>query len=150
MSDERELLNRFCLAINRMDGLYAIAAQRAGVSENRLALLSALMIGGKLSQKQLCEQWLIPKTTVNTLVKELEAQGYVQLERMPGKRREMLVSLTDAGRDMAEEMRKPLCSVEEQAMTATLQKFSAEFVDAVERFNDEFQTALEEEYREEI
>lgn len=45
MSGEREVIDRFCLAVNRVDGLYGIAAQKTGISENRMALMSALFYG---------------------------------------------------------------------------------------------------------
>lgn len=57
------------------------------LNENTLALLYALDDGLPHSQKQVCEDWLIPKTTINTITRELVEQSYVTLVST-GHRRE--------------------------------------------------------------
>ena len=66
-------------AINRIDGAYYFCAKHMGVKENTLALLFALDDGKPHSQTQIAREWLIPKTTVNTVVKELTQAGYITL-----------------------------------------------------------------------
>ncbi|MEI3306811.1 MAG: helix-turn-helix domain-containing protein [Dysosmobacter sp.] len=41
--------------------------------------LYALDQDGGCTQKQIAENWMIPKQTVNTVVKDLERRGYVSL-----------------------------------------------------------------------
>lgn len=53
--------------------------RKLGVKGNALALLYALNDGRAHSQKQISEDWLIPKTTINTIVKEFTDIGYVTL-----------------------------------------------------------------------
>ena len=51
MEKDRELLDRFYVCTNKMDGLYYLAARRLGVKENAFALLYALDDGRSHSQK---------------------------------------------------------------------------------------------------
>lgn len=72
-----------------------------GLKENTLSLLYALDDGAPHTQKQICEEWLIPKTTINTVVKECVANGYVTLA--PGEHsHEKLICLTERGKGYAQ------------------------------------------------
>ena len=64
------------IAVNKIDGLYYFAAKKLGLKANSLALLYALDDGQPHSQKRICEEWLIPRTTINTVVKECVAKGF--------------------------------------------------------------------------
>ena len=144
MDCDRELLDRFYLCTNKMDGLYYLAARRLGVKENAFALLYALSDGKPRSQKELAEELLIPKTTVNTIVREYVQAGYARL--VPGARgKEREVVLTQAGRDYALPILRPLYAAEERAMARTLERFSPEFLLAVEAMTDYLDQAIREE-----
>ena len=79
MESSRSFLDRFYVCCNKIDGLYYLAARRLGVKENALSLLYTLDNGPPCSQKQLAEELLIPKTTINTIVKEYTDAGYLSL-----------------------------------------------------------------------
>ncbi len=127
------LLRRLTLATNRMDGAYYLFARRRGVNENTLALLYAIDGGQPHSQKQVCEEWLIPKTTINTIVRQLEAEGYLTL-RHDGRGREKTLCLTPTGMDYARSILGDIYAAEDAAMEAALKKFSPAFVDALEEY----------------
>ena len=65
-------------------------------------ILYALADGVPYSQKQICDEWGIPRTTVNTIIKDWEKKGLVSLSPIPGKRREMNILLTAAGQNRSE------------------------------------------------
>ena len=131
MEDCRDLITRFYLCTNQMDGLYYQAARRLGVNENDLSLLYFLLDGPPRSQKQLAEDLNIPKTTVNTIVREYVQAGYARL--VPGARgKEREVVLTQAGQDRARRILEPIYAAEEAAMARTLERFPPEFLLAVE------------------
>ena len=144
MEDYRDLITRFYLCTNRMDGLYYQAARRLGVNENDLSLLYFLLDGPPRSQKQLAEDLNIPKTTVNTIVREYVRAGYARL--VPGARgKEREVVLTQAGQDRARRILEPIYAAEEAAMARTLERFSPEFLLAVEAMTDYLDQAIREE-----
>ena len=131
MTSYRDYLNRFYLSTNRIDGLYYLAARKLGVNENTLALLYELDGGGTRSQKELSQALLIPKTTVNTVIREWVRAGYVRLVSA-GRSREKEVALTEAGRAYARQILRPVYAAEEEAMARTLERFPPDFLLAVE------------------
>ena len=87
--DHNEAILRLTDAINKIDGAYYFCAKHMGIKENTLAVLFALDDGKPHSQTQIAREWLIPKTTVNTVVKELTAEGTeMMLDLMCAKGRE--------------------------------------------------------------
>ena len=116
-----------------------------GVPENLLALFYALADGKPHSQKEICEDWLIPKTTVNTVVREQVAAGHMTLRA--GEGREKIICLTETGRAYADRAISALCAAERAAAERTMAKHGAQFVAAVEDFTDalwnEYEARLE-------
>lgn len=101
------------------------------MKENALSLLYTLDNGPPCSQKQLAEELLIPKTAINTIVKEYTDAGYLSLVPS-GHSREKNVTLTAAGRAYAQKVLRPIYQAEERAISRTLGEYSSEFVKAVE------------------
>lgn len=135
MSEQDRMLRRLYLATNRIDGGYYFFARRAEVKENVLALLYALDDGQPHTQTEIARDWLIPKTTVNTNVKELVAAGYAAFHPGQGGREKALV-LTEAGRAYAKKIQGGSYEAERAALAMTLERFSPEFVDAMDYFAD--------------
>ena len=132
MDKTDEQVRRLVLYINQMDGAYYYFSRKLGYKENLLYLLYALDDGMPHSQTEICRDWMIPKTTVNTNVKELVAAGYATLEH--GECREKIIALTESGRAYAEELLGQIYAAERAAMDQTAKRFSTAFVDAVAYF----------------
>lgn len=115
MTNEREAIRRIMISINKIDELYERVQRKAGVKGNTVWVLYALDDGKPHSQKQIYEEWLIPKTTLNTIVKELESNGYVRMETISGQRREMHIYLTEAGKKYARQVLDSFYQAEEEA-----------------------------------
>ncbi len=128
-------IRRLMLATTRIDGAYYFFSRRVGIKENILTLLYAMDDGEPHSQKQICEDWLVPKTTINTNIRELKEAGYIRL--FPGEgTREKRIGLTEAGMTFAEQILQSVYEAEETAMQKTLETYSPEFVDALDYFAD--------------
>lgn len=143
MEDMHQLNRRFVAATSAADGAYYRWAVRSGVTPHTLDLLYALDDGLPHSQKQICEEWAIPKTTINTVVKTCRAAGYITLEPMPGQPRQRQLCLTEAGMAYAKEAMEELYAIENQAMTAAVERYGPSFVDAMELYCTSFREALE-------
>lgn len=102
MDKKREDVNRLMTALYGVDAVYEEFSRRMGYKANMMWLLYALNDGEPHSQKQICQDWFMTKTTLNTLVKECEAKGYLVFQSIPGKRREKHIILTDSGKEYAE------------------------------------------------
>lgn len=136
-------VRKIMIATNRIDGLYYLWAKSTGLNENTLALLYALNDGEEHTQKQISQEWLIPKTTVNTVVRECVEKGYVELK--PGEHtKEKTIRFTEAGRTYAQQLLAHLSRVERTALERTLGQFSSEFVDGLAEFARQMEIAFEQ------
>ena len=115
MDATERAVRRLMLATEKIDGAYYLFARKRGAKENELTLLWALDDGQPHTQQQICRDWLIPKTTVNTTVKALAAAGYLTL--LPAKDgREKQIALTEAGRAWAGQVLAGIYAAERAAM----------------------------------
>ena len=87
------------------------------------------------SQKQICDEWGFPKTTLNSVIKKCEKEGYLTLLPIPGKRREMNICLTENGKAHAKQLLDNFYQAENSAMAETLNCYSEEFIDAIRYYN---------------
>ena len=97
MDGDREVIRRVMICVNVIDGVFAMGAKKIGVKANMLSLLYALDDGRPHTQKEICEHWLIPKTTINTIVRECIGDGYIVLQGGTEERKKRSASRTKAG-----------------------------------------------------
>ena len=133
MKDYREEIRRIMVSVNVIDGIYAMGAKKIGIKDNSLSLLYALDDGKPHSQKEICEHWLIPKTTLNTIVKECVNAGYIVLDGIKHTK-EKEIRLTDKGQEYAKTILNQVYELERRAMEKTLSSYSPDFVQALEQF----------------
>lgn len=133
MDDFREYARRLLVSINQIDELYYMFGKNSGVKENTLILLWALDDGQPRTQKQICDEWLLPKTTINTAVRECAEAGYISYVHGRDGREKLLV-LTDAGKKYSESIMAPIGTVEEAALARTLEQCSPEFIRGLELY----------------
>lgn len=135
MAQDREQVRRLMAAINRIDGIWYLLAKKSGVKVNTLSLLFALDDGLPHTQKQICEEWIIPRTTINTVVQECAQMGYLELrQRARSKEKELI--LTPKGMQYAKKVLAMYYQTENEAMRRTLEQYSPEFIDAVKQYAD--------------
>lgn len=130
----RQFFYNFGKAIYHVDSFYDEFAKQSNVSSALLWVLYALNDGEPHTQIEVSTEWELPKTTVNTVIKELQQNGYVELIPIKGKRREMSIALTEAGKEYADrilsDLYKKEASVygtltpEEREVIATLEKIA--------------------------
>lgn len=76
-----EIIQKLMVATNKIDGVYYYFAKRLGLKENEFFFLYALSDGKPHTQKEICDLWLIPKTTLNTVVRGLSPSGVYPILR---------------------------------------------------------------------
>ena len=142
MEEHYQGLKRIILAVNRIDGAYYFFAKGLGVNENALAFYYALADGESHSQKAISDQWLIPRTTIHSIVKTALAQGYIQFSpQRQSKEKEMV--LTEQGRAYVDGLLRQINQAEEDAIQPTLERFSPEFITALEYFSSRLAQGLQ-------
>lgn len=133
----RQQVEQLCTCLCRQEELYGEWAKTHGMSYNTVLTLYALDLGRPCTQKQIAEEWLIPKQTLNTIIKELERQGYVEFQPQPGKR-EKLVRFTMAGRAYAQMHLGELYQMEERAMETLPAHLRQALLEGTQAFTDAF------------
>ncbi len=136
----RALMNQVDTFLCRANALYGEWAKQHGVTYNMLMVLCALAGPGDHTQKQIAEERMLPKQTVNTLVKELERQGC--LCYLAGRdQKEKRVAFTEAGRAMAGELLEEMYRLEDRVMA----RMGPELCRCLLEGNGAFARALAEE-----
>ena len=143
MDQKYEIVRRIMLATNKIDGVYYLFGKKCGINENTLAFLYALADGKPHSQKEISDEWIIPRTTINSIVKTMLARGFIQFCSKHHTKEKAIV-LTENGKEYADKYLTDIYLAEEKAISRTLQKFKPEFVSALEAFSD----CLHEEFQE--
>lgn len=128
MGKHRSKLVQLMRALNRIDGQYSCARSNLGTKESLFVLLYACYGSEPLSQKDICDEWYIPRTTLNSTVKEQESAGHVEL--VPCGNKQKTVNLTESGRAYAEELLGTLLDAEERVGAC----IDDGLVDELERF----------------
>ena len=101
--NERIFFYKLGKLVYQIDGVYEAYGKSCKLdSPNLLWILYALNDGERHSQKQICDDWDIPRSTANTIIKDLEGKNYITLSQIKGERRELLISLTPSGKEYAD------------------------------------------------
>lgn len=136
----RAKMEQLNTCICKMTELYLTWAKRHGMSYNTMMTLYALGQSRKCTQKQIADEWLIPKQTVNTVIKELERLGYISFEPLPGSKQKV-VCLTESGRAYADSCLHELYEMETRALRSLGQPLTDIFIECnlafVERLDEE-------------
>lgn len=80
---------------------YEIFAKNHQLSGNELAILYALWVYQARTQKQIADEYLIAKQTINTLCKKYEADGIIESTASDSDKREKILHLTEKGQAFA-------------------------------------------------
>lgn len=100
-----------------MNDLYEAWARQHGLHSFSLYVLKSLYENPDgCTQKRICEEWMLPKQTVNSILKSFEERGYTTSQVSETDRRKRLLFLTDAGAAYARGIIGELDQVEENIM----------------------------------
>lgn len=94
------------------NALYARAANKLGIGYSEFVVLYALKVSGDQTQKEITDVFGLLKQTVNTVVRQLKQNGYVEIKPCTGDKRERLVCLTQSGREYSDRLVEPIISIE--------------------------------------
>ena len=131
--DGRRFFQELGKQIYRMDAMYTEYAKRRKCKNARLLwVLYALDDGTNHSQREIAENWNMPKSSVNAIVTELHDAGYVSFTPIKGQKRELFVRLTPEGEEYARKKLADLYKIERKAY----EKFSPETLGAILALED--------------
>ncbi len=117
------------------DKLYHRLAAHCDLSETAYWVTYGIyMQGGTISVRDLVELGDMPKQSVNSALKTLEAKGYVTLGFCEGSKKAKVVSLTPAGHAFCDQKIRPANRAERRAFEALTPSEQVEFLRLVEKY----------------
>lgn len=138
----RNLSRRLTLALNKIDVVYLANENKKTISDAEYCFMYALDDGLPHSQKDISEEWLIPKTTINSIAKKYEQEGYITFSRVPHARRKMMIMLTDVGCEYVKNQLAFMYHAEEIAIRKTVEQFGADFIEIIEAYGKNLREAF--------
>ena len=116
--------------------LYSNLAKKFKMSDCMLWILYILREENKvLTQSDICNMMCIPKQTVNSSLKKMEAEGYIELLNINDKRSKQ-VSLTEKGLDLANNTVDIIISKENKALSKMDEKEQELLINLLRKFSD--------------
>ena len=113
--NSRTFFYDFGRTLYHVDAFYDEFAKKSNVSSALLWVLYALNDRKPHTQIEISNDWELPKTTVNTVIKDIQKDGYALLVPIKGKRREMSIVLTESGKEFADNVLSELYKKEAEA-----------------------------------
>lgn len=115
---------------------------KMGIKENTLLLLDILSDKKQHSQKQICDDWHIPRTTLTTIIKECVRSGYIILLTQSNSK-EKLISLNENGQIFADKVTRTMKDAVQRSMEKIHKEYSTDFIMIFEKYVE----YLENEYK---
>ena len=116
--------------------LYSNLAKKFKMSDCMLWILYILREENKeLTQSDICNMMCIPKQTVNSSLKKMEAEGYIELLNINDKRSKQ-VSFTEKGLDLANNTVDIIISKENNALSKMDEKEQELLINLLRKFNN--------------
>ena len=84
-------------------GLYERFENMLGVNSFLYKVLHALAISDLHTQKDIAQNYEMPKQTINNIILSLQKQGFIEVQTSPTDKREKLIALTPSGKIYAQD-----------------------------------------------
>lgn len=141
----KSFVNDFYSSWTRGTALYVKWAANHGISYAELSVLYTLVTKGSDTQKNISQNYGLPKQTVNHCIRYFENENYLRLETNKQDKREKSIFLTEKGESFARSILIPLFEIE----AYICRNISADkFIQAIETrdlFNTLFEKAMKKE-----
>lgn len=137
----KKLLNEVNLSIIKIRGAYAVWCKKHGVNYHEMLVWYSLYYNEHCTQRQICDNYLLPKQTVHNIICRLKSAGYIELKS--GDTREKEIVLTENGKIYAEGIMSPLMQFENNCVC----KMGADSLKTMVSLNSDYGKILEEQLK---
>ena len=110
------MISKYCSLLHIWNDSYESYAKSVGLSYTSLSVLSELYEKGTCTQKELSENCLLPKQTVNAVITSCLKKGWISMEELPEDRRTKMVIFTETGKENADSIMSRIIDSEHEAM----------------------------------
>ena len=112
MDKRNEKISELFVEICKINGLYRRWAQKRKLNNYMAGLFYALLDRERITQKEFCDDFEIPKQTISNIIAPLKQDGMITLIPSEKDRREKWIILTEKGKAHAEKILAPLYEIE--------------------------------------
>ena len=103
----------------KTDDEWNVAVNRFGMAKGQIMIIWTLYdFGRPCTQKEICNDWLVNKQTVNSAAKKLAEEGIIDIAPSPENSREKLLVFTEKGKFLAMRTVRKLIEAERNAFNA--------------------------------
>lgn len=113
----RETMSRLNAALKNIDLVYAIIAKRHRLTFNALMMFYLIDESENITQKQICDELYLPKSTVHSILLEFMKRGYVDLVEGRNKK-EKFIEVTETGKQFFAKILAETQKVEKNVLDA--------------------------------
>ncbi len=113
---KQQLFDEVNRAIIKFRGTYSEWSTRHGISYNEMLVLYSIREAGYCTQKQICENYLLPKQTINNVITPLRNEGILEYDETHSRGREKAFVLSAKGKAYAAPFLESLDAVESKAL----------------------------------
>jgi len=110
------LLSNINNAIIKFRGIYSGWSLEHGISYNEMLVLYTIREFGYCTQRQICDNYLLPRQTMNHVFLALRNQGILQYSKEFSKGKEKAFVLSEKGKEYAVPFLQSLDTVESRAV----------------------------------
>ena len=143
-SEALRLLGDINHAIIKFRGVYSSWSKRHGISYNEMLVLYTIRDNGFCTQKQICDSYLLPRQTMNNVIRDMRERGLLTISVENCVGREKAFVLTEQGRIYAASLLNSLSKIEEQAIERIGYENMQSMAKAIMLFDDALSKAMKE------
>lgn len=131
---------------SEMNRAYENWAKLHGISYNAMNVLYSLWENPtSCTQGTICRQWMLPKQTVNTILKDFEKKGYIRFVNALPDGRKKQIHLTKTGTFYAENIIPKLQQLEVRVISDMGKEQTEAFLNTTAQFVNYFKLYMEED-----
>ena len=139
----------YCKFRDEQFALYDEYAKRHGMLMKTLLVVNVLFYAADgLTQTDICQRTFQSKQTVNLIIKNLLAEGYVTVTGVPENKRNKIVRMTEAGRGYCEKVVRHITWAEDMAMSMFTAEEQKQLIDLSRTFTKNLTKLVNQEMEE--
>ncbi len=125
-----------------IDSVYEYYAKQLGLNSTTLYLLHIIHTWEPCTQKQICDIMMLPKQTVNTIVRDYQHKGLLETTESPEDRRQKHIRLTQQGREYCDRILPAVTEAEAYAMAQFTEEERIMMFTLMEKYSKSFKYKL--------
>ena len=147
MNNLDETIQAITSAVDRTDYLYEKWAKHLGVNSYVSRIMYMIYASGITKQKEIVENYGMPKQTVNTVITELQKKGHIRLIPDENDKRSKIIQLTAKGTAYADSIIAPLVNCEKTVLAEMGEERVKMLIDTLNQYAELFEKVIMEYFR---